>query len=147
MLTIAVLCTPHALGCPLSDGCLYHSARGLPFCWVKECSLFVQVRNLSLQCLSNNINKSLLKTNFWHLGDLHRISGLAGEEVWAPQPPSVWGWAILSHTPMKAALLPVSTGITKTEVQMRQMASLTCCHRDVLILFSLYRQPETFTEV
>lgn len=68
-------------------------------------------------------------------------------EVWAPQPPSGWGWAILSYAPTKAALLHVSTRITKTEVQMRQIASLSSCHRDVLILFSLHCQPETFTEV
>lgn len=52
-----------------------------------------------------------------------------------------------SYSSKNTALIGVSTEIAMTETKMRQMASLSSCQRDFLMLFALYCQPEAFAIV
>lgn len=97
--------------------------------------------------VNNPVNKSLLQTASWHLGHQGWLGGHHGPVAWSLLPLEGWGSAIPSYGSMNTALLSVSTEIAMIEAKMRQMASLSSCQRDFLMLFALYCQPEAFAIV
>lgn len=153
MLATAVLCTLYpgidALGYSLPDDLSVSEICHLV--WGKKMHIFHLSGKLSqLQLLfhfNNPVNKSLLETASWHLGHQGCLGGQHGPVAWSLLPLEGWGSAIPSYGSINTALLRVSTEIAMIEAKMRQMASLSSCQRDFLMLFALHCQPEAFAIV
>lgn len=153
MLATAVLCTLYpgidALGYSLPDDLPVSEICHLV--WGGKMHIFHLIWKLSQLLLlfhfNNSVNKSLLETASWHVGHQGWLRGQYGPVAWSLLPLEGWGSAIPSYGPINTALLGVSTEIAMIEVKMRQMASLSSCQRDFLMLFALYCQPEAFAIV
>lgn len=132
----------------------FSSVRGLPSCLGGEkntrflSNLSGKLSQLPLLFHFNKlINKSILETAPWHLGHQDWLGGRHRLAAWSPLPPRGWGWAILSSASIHAAFLHANMEIATIDIQMRQMASLSSCQRDCLVLFALYCQLEAFAKV
>lgn len=127
------------------------SLRDLPSCLEKKVHIFHLSGKLSqlllLFLFNNPVNKCLLEAASWHLGHQGWLGAQHGPVAWSLLPLEGWRSAIPSYGSINTALLSVSTEIAVIETKMRQMASLSSCQRDFLMLFALYCQPEAFAIV